>query len=405
MEIAVVAALTGLLVVLAFALAGAPEARGQGLSPAERRAQESVLRLAELPTGYVLGESYFCGTPLRPSEEQGIYEQKEHLPPTPYEAFLERNDPTSCFFGYEQLYRAAGVPPGPVSVEAFTMTTPSVTAAAEGLAPGRVSKELASWAFREKGLYPAGAPPAVGEAALQFHTNLVRDYRRTHLAGTLVLWRSGKMIGAILASGAKPSVNDAAAAHYAALQQALIEAPRPYENSEAESIPTYFGDPHLHVPAYWLGKKFTPGLGLGPSFFLDASAGHELANPETGMRLSVHYNTAIFLDSWTPGGWQRFTRTELGRSDWTRPCTRSQTVRLAEGHAVVYGFYRGDDEACPGHAPHHFIAHVFLPGVVIAIGEPRCRHCEGSLTSRFESFEAMTAIVRGLRRWEPADAR
>lgn len=396
-------ALTGLLIALGLALAPAPGAGAEFLSPAERQAQESILRLAELPAGYVLGESYFCGAPLRPSEEEDIYEQEEHLPPTPYEAFLEHRDPTSCYFGYEQLYRPAGAPPAPLSIEAFTMTTPSLAAAAEGLAPGRVSKELATWAFRRQGLYPAGSPPAVGEAAFQFHTNLVRYYGRSHLAGTLVLWRSGKMIAAILASGARPSLNDAAAAHYAALQQALIESPRPYEQSEAESIPIYFGDPYLHVPVYWLGKTFKPGHGLGPSYFLDAFAGRELEHLETGMRLSIHYNTGLFLDSWTSGAWRRFARTEVGRSGWTGPCTRSQTVSLPEGHAVIYGFYRGGEKPCPGHAPHHFIAHVFLPGAVVAIGEPRCRHCEGTLTSRFESFEAMKAIVRGLRRWDPGD--
>jgi hypothetical protein len=398
-KIAAVAALTGLLVALGVVLFGAPVAAAEGLTPAERRAQESVLRLDELPAGYALGEDFYCGSPPRPSEDEGIYEREEHKPPAPYEAFLDRYDPTTCFFGYEQIYRPAGEPAGPLTVYAFTLATPSVAAATEGLAPGKVSNELASWSIGVEGLYPAGTAPALGEAALSFHTNLFHSYRRTHLAGTLVLWRSGKLIAGIFAGGAQVSVNDAAAAHYAALQQALVEAPRPYEESEAESIPTYFGNPDLHVPVYWLGKEFKPGERSGTSYFLSASAGRQLEHPETGMQLSVQYNTELFVDSWTPGGWRRFSKTEVGRRQWTWHCTRSQTVRLPEGHAVIYASYRTGYKACPDFPPKHFSAHVFLPGAVIAIGEPRCRYCQGFLSPQFDSFRAMKAIVHGLRRW------
>jgi hypothetical protein len=399
-KIAVLAALIGLLV----ALTGAAGAAAESLTPAERRAQESVLRLAELPAGYALGGDFYCGAPSRPAEYEGIYEREEHKQPNPYEAFLDRTDPTTCFFGYEQIYQPAGAPPGPLAVYAFTFAMPSVAAATEGLAPGRVSKELGTWAIQTEGLYPAGPAPAVGEAALVFHTNLYRFYKRTHLAGTLVLWRSGKLIAGIFAGGATAKVNDAAAAEYAVKQQALVEAPRPYEESEAESIPTYFGNPELHVPVYWLGKEFKPGKRSGTSYFLSATAGDRLEHPETGMRLSVQYNTELFLDSWTPDGWRRFAKTEVGRRQWTWHCTRSQTVRLPEGHAVIYASYRTGYKTCPEFPPRHFSAHVFLPGAVVAIGEPRCRYCQGFLSPQFDSFAAMKGLVRGLRRWEPGDA-
>jgi hypothetical protein len=122
------------------------------------------------------------------------------------------------------------------------------------------------------------------------------------------------------------------------------------------------------------------------------------------MQLSVQYNTELFLDSWTPDGWRRFSKTEVGRRQWTWHCTRSQTVQLPEGHAVIYASYRTGYKACPDFPPKHFSAHVFLPGAVIAIGEPRCRYCQGFLSPQFDSFPAMKAIVRGLRRWEPGDA-
>ena len=55
----------------------------------------------------------------------------------------------------------------------------------------------------------------------------------------------------------------------------------------------------------------------------------------------------------------------------------AESMQLPEGHAVIYASYRTGYKTCPDFAPHHFIAHVFLPGVVIAIGEPLCRYCQG----------------------------
>jgi hypothetical protein len=370
-KIAAVLVLTSLLAVLGVAFAAAPGASAESLSPAERRAQESSLRLAELPAGYVLGEGWYCGAPLRPSEEEDIFEQEEHKPPTPYEAFLERNDPGFCLFDYDQLYLPAGEAERPNSIESFTFALPSAAAAAEALASARVSKEIATYITRDEGFYPIGAPPPVGEGSLLFHTNLYHAWRRTHLAGSLVLWRDGEIVAGIFAAGAKIGIDDAAAAHYAALQQALVESPRPYKNTEAEDIPTWLGNPDLTVPVYWLGREFKPGHGL---------------------------------DSWTPAGWRRFTKTEVGRRQWSWYCTRSQTVQLPHGHAVIYAAYKKDYKTCPGFAPHHFSAHVYLPGAVIAIGEATCRYCQGELNPDFASFPTMKAIVHGLHRWRPGDA-
>lgn len=204
------ARLAPFLLVLAVAVYWARPAAAEHISAAEQRAQESVLRLAELPPGYVLGGDWYCGAPSRPSEEEGIFEREEHNPPTPYEAFLERNDPTVCWFSYEQLYRPVGEPEHPEEVASFAFVLPSATAATEALASAKVSKELGTYITRTEGLYPIGSPPPVGEASLLFHTNLFRAWGRTHLAGSLVLWRDGNIIAGTYAAGAKIGIDDAA---------------------------------------------------------------------------------------------------------------------------------------------------------------------------------------------------
>ncbi len=404
-KIAVLTAFAGLLVALGAVLGAASRAGAESLSALEREAHESVLRLDELPTGYVLGGRDFCSA-RRPNEEVAIIaEGGEREPPTPYDEFLAHNATSSCVYAYERLYG----PAGPTAVESFTLGTPSVAAATEVLADGQLGEELAagivSEAVVERGLRPAGSPPPLGEASRRFRTNHFYWEGHSGTAGTLVLWRQGKLVAGILAGGAKPRVNDAAADRYAALQQKVVEAPRPYVEAEAEDIPTFLGNPNLGVPVYWLGKEFTPGPKTLTFSFSRADARQVLAHLGVGRRMSIEYGPELYLDSWTPGGWRKFSRTAVGRRQSSPYCTRSRSVKLPEGHAVIYASRRKADASCPNPEIPGLAAHVFLPGVVIAVGELLCRRsCEAILDPSINDFASMKALIRGLHRWRPGDA-
>jgi hypothetical protein len=270
-KIAVVVGLAGLLAALTFTFGTSPSTAAEPPGPAELRAQESVLRLTELPTGYVLGGGPACDT-LRPSEEAGaiIAEGGEPEPPTPYEVFLTHHATSSCLYTYERLYRPAGASAEPAAIFSFVVRTPSVGAATEALSNGQLAEEMSAAKIagevREEGFRAAGSQPALGESSLRFRTNqfywdsLPAD-NPPDRAGTMVIWHQGNLVAGILAGGAKPAVNDAAAARYGALQQKLLEAPRPYVEAESEDIPTFLGNPNLGVPVYWLGKEFDPANG------------------------------------------------------------------------------------------------------------------------------------------------
>src|ERR1700710_136346 len=58
---------------------------GTPRSAGERIASESLLRLTDMPAGFVMGGEDFCGEPRDEFENEGIYEVQEHLPPTPEE--------------------------------------------------------------------------------------------------------------------------------------------------------------------------------------------------------------------------------------------------------------------------------------------------------------------------------
>jgi hypothetical protein len=398
--IAAVVAVAGLCVALLAPAAGAAEPLlfepGYVESPAATLALEATLRLTDLPAGFVLGPEVFCGEPRRPSENEGIYEREEHLPPTPSEAFIEATKAPICTVEYERLYRAAGAGATPSLVQSFALATPNPQAAARGLALGA---ELFEYTLEVGGLAAAGPAPAIGDEARLFHTDRARFRRLSGLPGTLVLWRQGRVIAGVFAVSMKTAVSDAAAEAYAASQQTYVTAPRPYLEGEAEDRTTYLDNPNIKVPIYWLGPAFEP-KGLPATYFERAVGGEELVLRIPGRELLVQYSNYRDLDTWTPSGWAKFSQTAVGKRQWSWHCTRSESIRLPHGHAVIYGSYKRDYGTCPNSPPQHFSAHVFLPGAVIAAGEPFGRYGQGEIYG-YESWRGMKAIARGLRLYRP----
>jgi hypothetical protein len=398
-----IAAVTALAAVCASLLAPAAGAAEPPLfepgyveSPAATLALESTLRLTDLPAGFVLGGEVFCGEPRRPSENEGILEQEEHLPPNPSEAFVNATKAPICTIEYERLYRAAGAGATPALVQSFALATPSPQAAARGLALGA---ELFEYTLEVGGLAAAGPAPAIGEEARLFHTDRASSRRLSNLPGTLLLWRHGAVIAGVFAVSMKTALSDAAAETYAARQQAYVTAPRPYLAAEAEDIPTYLDNPNVKVPIYWLGRAFKP-KGLPPAYFERARGVEEAFLQIPGRELSIQYSNYRDLDTWTPSGWAKFSQTAPGKRQWGWHCTRSESIRLPHGHAVIYGSYKKDYGTCPSYSPQHFSAHIFLPGAVIAVGESFGRYGQGEFYG-YESWRGMKAIARGLRPYRP----
>jgi hypothetical protein len=399
--IAAVLALVGLCAALLAPAAGAAEPTffGEELSesPAARPASESILRLTDVPAGFVRDEATQCREPRDKSENEGTYERREHPPPTAEEAFVKKTHPGFCVIGYDRLYRAAGTGATPISVVSFTFATPSAAAAAEGLAigPGLVEYTLDTGGFRAAGL----PNPPIGEEARLFTTNHGRSPGLANLPGTLLIWRQGAMIAGVFALATKAGVSGAAASEYAERQQEHVLAPRPFLGSEVEDTPVYLDNPNIKVPIYWLGPAFG-GHGLPLTYFDGAYAGAGRFESLPGRELTVDYTDGPFLSTWTRPGWAEFAKTKLGRSQWSWHCTRSQTLKLPHGHAVIYAAYRKDFATCPQRKPEHFSAHVFLPGVVIALGESTSLYGQGYLGG-FESRHGLEAILRALRLYQP----
>jgi hypothetical protein len=275
------------------------------------------------------------------------------------------------------------------------VVNPNVEATA---AAGEVLPELIEYLTLARGVRESGAQRVDGSRVFGAPERI--DWRRHLEAGAAVVWSSGAMLGVVYVAGWDFSADEQAALRLAQLQQPHLASPTPYLLSDGDDVPVYFQNPKLTVPAYWLGRTFRPGHGLSPSYFQGARAGSEFKRHLPGVKMVTEYAPSLYLETWSPVGWRRFAKTRLGQRQWTWRCTRSKRVELPHGHAMIYASYRRGYPVCPKRPPHHFIVHVFLPGAVVAIGQPFCSTCQGS-TLEYGSWRAMTAVVHGLRRWTP----
>jgi hypothetical protein len=360
-----------------------------GATAASPLAEKTLLRLDELPKGFVFDEDSYC-EPVNPRPES----RKRALA-----EYDEQFHPYSCHLSYTRLYRlpGEGLDPPIVATGTVTTTSPANTAAS---AP--VAAELIEYLNGSRELTEVPATEALGEETRVFDSGERVRFRREEMEGVTILWRDGRVLAATYVGGWSYSKDQAAAFALAAKQQRHVEDPKPYLAAESNDVPAYFGNPALQLPVYWLGRIFRPGHGLPRSYFWGAyPRSHFGGGGPPGFEQDVEYAPALYLDSWSPGGWARFVKTTLGRRQWSWRCTRSHTVRLPNGHATIYAAYRTGYAVCPSFPPHHFSAHVYLPGVVIAIGEATCGHCQGELNT-YESWRGMEAVVRSLRRWRPS---
>jgi hypothetical protein len=353
-------------------------------------AEQTVLRLNDLPGGYVVGPAASCG-PL----EVHSYTHKVGL-----EAWAKAHSPFACQLLYRRLYRPRGAAASPPFVATASVTTESVAAAQ---AAGPVGAELVENLTDARAVSAAPASGAIGEETRVFRSaEFDGEYRPEPLPGVAVLWRAGTALEVVYAGGWDYAKDERAAYALAAIQADHVAAPSPYLASEGDDVPTYFENPALKLPTYWLGSTFSPGGGLERSYFSSVRTRTELGQVTPGLGQVVEYAPSLFLDSWAPRAWARFLKTPAGYQQSRWHCTRTREISIPHGRATIYAAYKKDYATCPHSSPHHLSAQVQLPGVVITIGVPICPRCESGTLS-YESIRGLTAVIRGLHRWRPGD--
>ncbi|HSS43185.1 MAG TPA: hypothetical protein VLK37_11635 [Solirubrobacterales bacterium] len=377
-------------------LGGSASDAAGGYRPPKVDQTEMVLRLPDLPPGFgdgYLGEGrgddgLLCEAFSEPSAQHGGMVE-----------FVRRYHPKGCIAAYDSRYEIPGEQPVAPVVFSGVLALGSAAAAEEAwrLIPTMLGRAL------------IGGPPRklatslqVGARTQLFHT--ARAWfpyllRGKHKASILA-WRSGNTVAAVVAMGDSLATNDRLVAELAPRQQAHMLEPTPYTGAERSDAEVGLDDPAIDIPVYWLGRTFKPGGGL-PTNRLYAS-GYSQAIPETHngfaegpyAPLNVLYAN-IRLGIWTPETWGLFTASKTSRSITTWKCTRTRTIALAEGSATIYGGYKKNFRRCPKE-PKAFTAWVDVGGIKVVVNAPPAPDFIETVNP-YGSFEGMEAIVRGLR--------
>lgn len=402
--VALLAALALALVALFAGDSSSGADAGSGYRPPKKDQTGLLLRLTDLPPGYVGGlreEGENAGGNAHVCEV--FTRSQDELPALG--ALVRAYGSTGCVAAYERLYTPPGEEARSPVVFSALMALGSVEGAeaAWPLVPGL----LRSVTRGKRALAKVRPPLKLGGATRLFHTAAVPfPTAASGSRASLLAWRSGKVVAVVAAISDSIAQNDATVAELAPRQQEHLRKPTPYTAAEAYDGEVALDDPALNLPVYWLGRYFRPGGGIRKSelygsYFsakplpereVDGFDGTYVQGPEPSLELNY---IGINLDTWTPEEWPLFAGSETAKEITAWKCTKKRALALPAGRATIFGGYRRDFSKCPKKPPREFTAWVELGGVKLVVNAPSDAYRFGP--PLYDSFEAMEAVVEGLK--------
>jgi hypothetical protein len=356
-----------------------------------------ILRLHDLPPGY-----------LNPNLQEGedkeiLCEALTHPQGTPAKLgeVVDRFHPKGCIAAYYRLFEIPGEEPTAAAVGTGAMELRTEAAAD---AVWRVVPLLLGRLQGGQAPHEIGTKVRIGRRTRLFHgSGSAQPGSQTGHRETFLVWRTRRVLGAILVSSHSFSGSDEIAAVLARRQQAHIDKPTPYTRAERFDGDVPLNDPALDLPVYWLGMNFKPGHGLASNRFFDGYApkpNQQTGESEIGLEEAPgsvirlrYYNFPI--DSWTEATWPLYLRAKVSRVLTTWHCTEERVVQLPSGSATIYSGYRKNYGSCPDRPPTAFTAWVEIGGMHVVVNSPWCSTC--ILHTPYDSFKGMEAIVRALK--------
>jgi hypothetical protein len=396
----VLVALTAVLVAGLAAIALAAAGSNQ-------REAAQLLRLTDLPLGYVtneLEEDRGKVAECRPLTEPGDA-------PSQMLRFVHRFHPHGCIFGFTFSYGEPEARRNPLLVGTGVLDARS---AAEANAGWKVVPEMLGRLLGANPPQRTKAPAKVGSATRLFHA-------RTAIIGigakapiSFLVWRSGKTLAAVMTAGRPFAIDDAAALLLARHQQARMAKPTPLTIADNYDAEVALENPALDLPVYWLGRHFATGgpvadASLYSSWFVakptperqEESGSFE--GPLPKLRLTYSNPVNLTLSTWGPQDWPVYTRSRTAKALVTWKCTQTRTVEVPGGTATIYLGYDQDYAKCPSRKPRSVTAWVKFGEEMVVVDAPFAADSVEP-DSPWGSFGAMETVVKGLRLRTPRPA-
>jgi hypothetical protein len=365
-------------------LSGAAAAPRSPEDPAERL----VLRLPDLPHGYF---------PFFPegSDFELICEPLDPSDPQPALAsFVRRFSPQGCFGIYLRFYRVPGFESSAGLVGTGALDAGSVRAAEAGFA---LAPEILGHATEDE-TKEIATTVTVGDATRLFHWPRVPSFfSHSQHPGSFLVWRSGDVLAAVLASAGSFEASDRIAEELARRQQAHVEDPTPYTRAERNTSEVGLDDPALTLPVYWLGRNFKPGRGLPVARLESGGRAYYYGAGLAGAKVELQYSKELSLSSWTKAGWRRFRAAPDGRAILAERFLKSMDVAITGGRATIYTGHVDGFRPCAKRSPRRFFAVVHLGGIVVGVRFTSCRDCVKPARGSYDSLAGMKAVVRSLQ--------
>jgi hypothetical protein len=383
---------------------GAGPAQAAAPKPPPTDALEVILRLGDLPLGYVVID----GSPV--ARVGGL--MCDRIDPAnaqpQLDDFLTRNKPAGCLALYYRTYRIAGAQPEPLVVGTGAMRLASAEAAAEGLA---VAPQLLSHTLNDELPEEVPATSVVGDASRLFHWRHGELFGEGEEDVSFFIWRAGAVDAAVMVAGGAPAANDRAAVELAQRQQARIEHPSPVSRSDFDDTEVALEDPALKAPVYWLGKTFDPGRGLAPMRLQgsSSSSGRSPFTPRVALVYGDHplhrRYEEVYLDLYSSRQWRQL-RGEAKRLPGALACGATSRRLKVPGASVIV--FHGKEKLlgrCRKSEPRSWTLRVRLHGLVaVAQTTQVCGVCAEAGRGPYDTLRGMTAIARGLERRERPSA-
>jgi hypothetical protein len=295
-----------------------------------------------------------------------------------------------CHLAFEQVWTPPGTAPGPGGVQSYAFTFDTTAGPTAALARPRTLPGF----FRRRDLRIVEPAPQIGDQAV-----LMRFHKTTlglHVSAGIVLWRSGSVLGMVIAATLRRGDADArAAVRLAALQQARIASPTPLRSPVNDDRFVALDDPTLHVPELWLGEQL-PAHGRFPELDLRATDRPFSLFGGPQPLVQMRYGTAglpasVTVELWRPGALRRLLRRPLDRDR----CRRRFDGRLDGGRATILATYRRKHGRCP-QGDARYTALAFFSDVGVWIGASGRAGVDP-----YKSRVGMLRLLRALRLREP----